>query len=108
MDSIDIALYLSYGLALLAAIAAIVFPIVNSIGEPKTLVKSGIGFGVLVVVFLISWALSGNDFTAYQASEFGITAGLSKFVGGLITMMYVLTGIAVVGIVYTEFSKMIK
>lgn len=108
MDSIDIALYLSYGLTILAAIAAIVFPIVNSIGEPKTLIKSGIGLGVLIVIFGISWGLSGSDFSAVQASEYGMDAGLSKFVGGLLTMMYLLTGIAIIGIVYTEFSKIIK
>lgn len=108
MDSIDIALYLSYGLTILAAIAAIVFPIINSIGEPKSLIKSGIGFGALVLVFLIAWGISGSEFTDYQANEFGMTASLSKLVGGLLTMMYLLTGIAVIGIVYTEVSKIIK
>ncbi len=105
MDSIDIFLYIAYALTLLAAIAAIAFPIINSISEPKTLVKSGIGIGGLLIVFLISWAIAGDSFTAYQASEFGIDASLSKFVGGLIILMYFLVGIAITGILYTSFSK---
>lgn len=108
MDSIDIFLYISYALTVLAAIASIAFPIVNAAGDPKSMIKSGIGMGALVVIFVISYLLSGDEYTAYQASEFGITAGLSKFVGGLLTMMYILTGIAIIGIVYTAFSKYTK
>ncbi|MEQ6119391.1 hypothetical protein [Reichenbachiella sp. MALMAid0571] len=108
MDSIDIILYISYALTILAAIAAIVFPIINSVSDPKSLIKSGLGLVALVVVFGISWALAGSEFTEYQASEFEMNASLSKFVGGTLIMMYILTGIAIVGIVYTEFSKMIK
>lgn len=108
MDSIDIILYVSYALTILAAIAAIVFPIINSVSDPKSMIKSGLGLVALVVVFGISWALSGSEFTEYQASEFGMNATLSQFVGGILTMMYLLTGIAIIGIVYTEFSKMIK
>jgi len=105
MDSIDIFLYISYALTIIAAIAAIAFPIVNAAGDPKSMIKSGAGVGALVVIFLVSWLISGDEYTAYQASEFGITAGLSKFVGGLLTMMYILTGIAIIGIIYTAFSK---
>ena len=108
MDSIDIILYISYALTILAAAAAIVFPLINSVGDPKSMIKSGVGVAVLVVVFVISWMLSGSEFTQYEASEFGMTASLSKFVGGILTMVYLLTGIAIIGIVYTEFSKMIK
>jgi len=108
MDSIDIFLYIAYALTILAAIAAIAFPIVNSMSEPKSLIKSGIGIGGLLVIFLISWVISGNEFTAYQASEFGISASLSKFVGGMIIMMYLLIAVALGGILYTSFSKLKK
>ena len=108
MDFVDIILYISYALTILAALAAIVFPIINSVGDPKSLVQSGIGLGALAVIFLISWGMSGSEFTEYQASEFGINAALSKFVGGLLTTVYLLTGIAIIGIVYTEISKAIK
>ncbi|MGL1885969.1 MAG: hypothetical protein OCD76_05595 [Reichenbachiella sp.] len=107
MDSIDVALYISYALTILAGLAAIVFPIINSISDPKSMAKAGAGLGALVVVFLFSWAISGSEVTAI-CMEFDVDAGLSKFIGGLLTMMYVLTGLALVGIVYTEISKVIK
>lgn len=107
MDSIDVALYIAYALTILAGLAAIVFPIINSITDPKSMAKAGAGLGALVVVFLISWAISGSEVTAvYQ--EFEVDASLSKFIGGMLSMMYILTGIALVGIVYTEVSKAIK
>lgn len=105
---VDIALYISYGLTLLAAIAAIVFPLINSLGNPSSLIKSGIGLVVLVVVFGISYALSGSEFTAVQAQEYDMTSSLSKFVGGTLIMVYLLAGIAIGGIIYTELSKAIK
>ncbi|MCV9386793.1 hypothetical protein [Reichenbachiella ulvae] len=107
MDSIDVALYISYTLTILAGLAAIVFPIINSVNDPKSMAKAGAGLAALLVVFLISWAISGNEVTAAYL-EFEVDAGLSKFIGGLLTMMYILTGVALLGIVYTEVSKAIK
>lgn len=107
MEKVDIALYVAYALTLLAGLAAIVFPIINSISDPKSMLKAGAGLLALGVVFVISWALSSNEVTATY-TEFNVGESLSKFIGGLITMMYALIGIAVVGIVYTEVSKAIK
>jgi hypothetical protein len=107
MDSIDIALFLAYALTILAALAAVAFPIFNAVSDPKNLIKSGIGVGALLVIFLVSWAISDNEVTPlYIEKEVG--ADLSKFVGGLLTMMYVLTLGAIGGIIYTEVSKSIK
>lgn len=105
---VDIMLYVSYGLTIVAAIAAIVFPLINSLGNPASLIKSGLGLVVLGVVFGIAWAVAGVDFTTVQAQVFDMTASKAKLVGGILIMMYILTGIAVLGIVYTELSKMIK
>ena len=107
MDSIDIALYISYTLTILAGLAAIVFPIINSVSDPKSMVKAGAGFGGLVVIFLVSWAISGSEVTATYMEK-GVDEGLSQFVGGMLTMMYVLIIGALIGIVYTEVSKAVK
>ena len=40
--------------------------------------------------------------------EFGVDAGLSKFIGGMIILVYLLAGIAIGGIIYSEFSKTFK
>jgi len=107
MDSIDIALFLTYALTILAVIAAVGFPIFNAMGNPKGMVKSGIGIGALFVIFLVSWAISGSEVTKVYI-EFGVGASLSKFIGGMLTMMYVLAFAAIGGIVYTEVSKTIR
>jgi len=104
---VDILLYLAYGLTIVCAGAAIVLPLIQAFGDPASLMKSGIGVGGLLVVFLISWAIAGNEvILAY--TNVGIDSGLSKFVGGSLTMMYLLSAIAIGGIVYTEISKAIK
>ena len=104
---IDFILYIGYALIIICTAAAIILPTISALDNPSTMVKSGIGLGGLVVVFLISWAISGDEVAA-SYTEFGIDAGLSKFVGGILTMMYLLGFIAIVGIVYTEVSKVFK
>jgi len=101
MDIIDVGLYAGYILVVLCALAAIVIPLAQSIGDPQSLVKSGIGVGIIVVVFLISYAMA--DPNAAEATE-----GTSKMVGAGIISMYIFFFLAIVGIVYTEISKLIK
>ncbi len=107
MDTIDIALYAAYILTLIAAIASIVLPLIQSLGDPGSLVKVGISIVALLVVFGLGYALSGNEVLP-EYVEFGVDAGLSKFIGGSLTMMYLLTFIALIGIVFTEISKVIR
>jgi hypothetical protein len=107
MDSIDIALYASYILVLVAAVAAVVLPLIQSLGDPSSLIKSGIGLAALLVVFVIGYAISGNEVLP-SYTEFNVDAGLSKFIGGLLTMMYILIFAAIAGIVYTEVSKSVQ
>lgn len=101
MDIIDVGLFASYGLIVLCALAAIVIPLLQSIGDPQSLIKSGIGLGVLVVVFILGYALADPDSS-------GTTEGTSKLVGAGIISMYMFFFIALIGIVYTEISKLIK
>lgn len=98
---IDIGLYAGYILIILCALAALIIPLIQSLGDPKSLVKSLIGLAALVVIFLVSYALAGSEAP-------GVTATTSKLVGAGIITMYVLFGAALVGIVYTELSKLIK
>ncbi len=101
-------LYVSYVLVLVAVLGAVVLPIVIALTQnPKSLLKVLAGVAVLAVVFGISYGLSGNEVTA-KYTEAGITEVSSQVVGGALTMIYLLLGIALVGVVVTEITKLIK
>lgn len=101
MDFIDIGLYAGYALVGLCALAAIVIPLVQSFDDPKKLVKSGIGVAALVVIFFISYAMA-------DGSTAETTETTSKMVGAGLFTTYVFFFGAIVGIVYTEISKIIN
>lgn len=102
MNIIDIGLFVSYLLVVVSVIAAIVLPLIQAASDPKSLAKSGMGVLALVVIFLVGLAFS--DGTAYGIAS----STTSKLVGAGIITTYLLFFIAVVGIIYTEVSKIVK
>jgi hypothetical protein len=104
---IDFILYLGYALLGVAALASLILPLVNAIGNPKTLVKTGAGLVILLVVYGISYAISGSEVTDVY-TKFGVDAGASKTIGGVLTMMYLLLMVVVFGVLYTEIAKLFK
>ena len=104
----DYGMYLAYIMVVLAVVLAIVFPIIKSLDEPKKLVQAGIGIGVLIIVYALGYVISGSEVTATYIESGVTTESLSHAIGGMLTMVYILMGIAVVGIVYTELYKAIK
>jgi hypothetical protein len=103
-DFVDIMMIVAYALLGLAVLAVIILPIINAIGNPKSLVSGAIGLVFILVVFGIGYSIAGAEVTA-TFSKFGIDAGLSKYVGGIISTTYILVVIAIVGIAFTEISK---
>ena len=109
MDIYDIALYGGYFLVIIGVIAAVLLPLVNSLGNPKSLVKSGIAVVALLVVFGIAYSISDNEVSArFAADPFNLTPGASQFSGGLLIATYFLLVIAFVSIFVNEISKAIK
>ena len=107
MDSFDIFLYLAYTLVIVALLAAVLLPLISAIGNPQSLLKSGLGVLFIVALYFIAYAFSGSEVTqAY--SEFDVGPELSKIVGGTLIMSYLLLAFAMIGILYTEVNKIIK
>ena len=104
MDSFDIILYLGYALVIFAFVAAVLLPLISAIGDPKSLLKSGIGVLFIIVLFFIAYAFSGSEVTQEYA-KFNVGPELSKTVGGTLIMAYMLLGFAVAGILYTEIKS---
>ena len=107
MEIWDIAFYVTYVLLGIGVLAAIVLPLISAFGQPKTLVKTGIGVGALIVLYIIAYAIAGSEVTA-KYEQFGINESTSKLIGGSLIMMYLIGGILVISIVYTEVSRILK
>lgn len=54
----DLGLYIGYALFFLAISAAIIFPVINIIQNPKGAIKSVGGLVVLVLIFVISYSMA--------------------------------------------------
>jgi hypothetical protein len=105
---VNIGIIVAYIMVALGVVLAVVFPLINSISEPKTLVKSGIGIIAILIVFGIGYLMSDAGLTAKFIQSGVESGGLSQMIGGALKMVYLLMGIAIIGIVYTEFSKVLK
>lgn len=109
MDSIDIFLYASYALIIIGIIMAIGMPLINSLDNPRSLIKTVGGVVVLAIIFFITYSIADGDVLPKFAGEpFNITETSSKVVGGILLTTYILFAIAFVGIVVTEITKAVK
>ncbi len=100
-------LYAAYILGALAVILVIVLPLVNAISNPKSLLGSAIGFVIIAVLFFIGWSISGNEVIPAYA-ESNITPASSKLIGGALITMYILGGLAIIAIVFSEVNKIFR
>jgi len=107
MDSYDFFLYLGYIMIVVAAISVVLFSVMNLVTNPKSLVRAGASIVGIAVLFLIAYALSGNEVTTEYA-KYNIDPDTSKFVGGSLIMAYLLLGITVLSLFYTEVVKIVK
>lgn len=107
LTSVDAGLYIGYILLLIAVVAAIGLPLLNSVKSPGELKKPLLALLLMVALFAVSYALSGSDVTPEQAAK-GITESTSKLVGAGLTMFYLISGIAVLGLIYSEVNKALK
>lgn len=104
---IDIGLYVLYGLLFVAVATAIIFPLVNAIKEPSALVKLGISLGVIAVLFGLSYALSGSELNR-SAIAAGLSENTSKLIGAGLIMFYIVLGLSILALIYSEINKALK
>lgn len=107
MDMIDIGLWVSYLLLIIAVGSAAVLPLLHALKTPSTFLKSLVGIGSLVVLFGISFALSGSDVTKGQEA-IGITKMSSKLIGAGLTMFYITLFVSIIGMIFSEINKALK
>src|SRR5688572_16435601 len=109
MDIYDITLYVGYFLILIGIVAAILLPLIQSMGNPRSLLKTGVAIVALVVIFFIAYSISDSNVADRFATDpFNLTPGTSKLSGGLLITSYFLFIGAFLGIFITEISKMVR
>lgn len=122
--STEIMMYWMYILLILAVASAVIFPIIHLIFNPKGGIKTFITIVLLIAFVGIAYSLASdevlrwpNSTTFYRKlySDIGNEAELWKQVStmsvrvgtGIITT-YILVGLVVLSIVYTEISKFFR
>jgi hypothetical protein len=104
---LDLGLYSFYALLFVAVALALVFPIVHVLREPSTLLRSAVGVGVIVVLFVISYALSDSEVNL-KAAALGVTPTSSRLIGAGLIMFYITLVLSVLALIYSEISKASK
>lgn len=84
---------------IIAAAAAILFPIGQMASKPKSLIRAGISIAVLAVVYGISWGLASDDISQDFYAKFEITASTARIIGSLIYVVYILGAISILAII---------
>jgi hypothetical protein len=101
--------YLITGLTILLVLG---FSIMNMIIKPKAAINALIGIGAMVVIILISFALSSPDidplFVRNISENIEVTPALSKQVGAGLIATYILAGLSVLAVIYASVHKLIK
>ena len=109
-NRVDIALVWAYILILLTAIAAIVFPLISVLSNPKGLIRLGlvlVGAAVLVLVSYFMASGSPLDIIGYTGTG-NSDPGTLKMVDTVLYVVYILFGMALASILYAIASKAFK
>lgn len=99
---INIGMFITYGLLGIAALTAIIFPIIQMFWNFRKAIPALIGIGVLVVIVLFSYAISTNE--VYENAG----PNVSQWVGGGITTTMILVGMCIVAAIFTEVYKFFR
>lgn len=90
----------------IAALAAVVFPVIGMVKDFKKAKGSIIGVALLFVFFIVGYVMSTDE--SYTIGESVIDGMTSKYSeAGLITF-YIMIVLAIAVIIYTEISKAFK
>ena len=100
----------AYALAGLAVGFTVIFPIIQMITNPKNAKKSLVGVLALGAVILVSYIVSSGDLLGIidpELIEFD-TPNTLKYAGTMLYTNYLLAGLAIVAMAYSEISKVFK
>jgi hypothetical protein len=109
-NRVDIALVWAYILILLTALAAVVFPLISVLSNPKGLVRLALVLVGAAVLVLVSYFMASGtplDIIGYTGTGNSDPSTL-KMVDTILFVTYILFGVALVSILYAIVSKAFK
>ena len=106
---LDLILSWSFVLLIMAAVAAVVFPLVRMFTRPKEAVKALMSFAVVAVFVVIAYVLADDtilELPGYNGND--NVPGTLRFAGTMLWTTYLLFIGAIASIFYVEISKIFK
>ncbi len=104
----DTLLRWGYILLIAGVIIALASPIVGFISNPKGVVKLLVSLGLVAVIAIVSYSLSGNTFSDVKLQTLNITAETSRWVGMGLLFTYLLSVLSLLTILYSSVIKIFK
>ena len=102
---IDAGLWITYILFVVALAGMAVFSLINMLRDLKKAKGTLMGIGILVVLFIISYAISGSEVLP-KYEQLGIDSGSSKMIGAWLILLYIV-GVSTFALaVVSEFRKL--
>ncbi len=103
---LNFSIYLFVGCAALAIGFAIYKFITDAIDDPKSAIKPAIILATVGLLVFVSYSMASDAIPEFLGSQnFDVTASTSKWVETSLFGMYILFGIAIAALVYTELSR---
>jgi hypothetical protein len=106
--STNLFLYWGYFLMVLSIAVIILVVILQLLKVPKGSLKFLFIIIALVVLGIISYAISGNEFSGAQLEKYGITVSTSKLVGAALIFTYFVALGTILTFIYTTIYRFFK
>ncbi|MDE6500136.1 MAG: hypothetical protein K2K83_05465 [Rikenella sp.] len=106
--ALDVMLVWSFAMVILTIALTIIMPLIAVFQNPKSAVRSLIGLGILVVVFLVSYALATDDPIRLASGKVMDDTFDLKFSDTALWMTYITFAGVVLSILFGELYKVFK
>lgn len=103
----DLMLNWTYLMLVLAAIVAVVMPLINIVKNPRAMVGSLVGFGIIAVLVLVCYLMASDEPVVTVSTTFDNKAALLVTDAGLYAT-YITFVVAIVAIIGGELFKVFK
>ena len=104
---VNIGILLTYALIAIGALIAISFGVLKLFSRTGNSKKTLIGISAFIAVVILSFVLA-SDSALPSYEKYEISSSSSKRVGMGLYTFYILTTIAIIGVIYSEFTKAFK